>query len=301
MYKDLVKEKRTARYFFDAIKATTRTEENDSRYFKEGLSLVGVYLDSDFLSTSQVLAEPSLQVEDINSDNGITVTTRLKPENKEDPLLDILGLALEATNTGMFMKTEVLTETEKKELKEIQKLSTYILPKAITEDSATQDVTLFFNKDSVSLQKFKMIGQTYYLFSLTERDELDGKDYEHTLYTLFKDRDSSNETFFSSLVGYKLNRNVTRRVLESIAVKNITGMFLGGLTINTDSVRVATYAITNTGLSYTWDEVYVSTADSSLTIKTKDIEHSEVFVNEAGKYTFRLELKGSEEVYIYLG
>lgn len=303
MYKGIKKEERSKGYFLDAITAVKYPEE--SRYFKEGLSLLGVYLDSDYLLSSQVLADPYLSV-NLKDEVGITLDIKLRPEDDENPLIGILRKVLDTTSSGIFQDFSERPEEDKKKQEELSKLTSLMMPKTIQKRPEDPIVTLFFGEDSVRLQRFKMLGENYYLFSLTDISTLSDGTYEHTLNIMFKDRDSSHETFFSGLVGSKLNINVTRRILESISQKNITGFFIGGATLNSEVSRMTTYALSSSELIYYNNEedverLQISTADTAITIDVEDINYTKVEVNSAGKYTLIFDLKWNSKLYLYLG
>lgn len=301
MYSDINKVKRSKRYLIDAIKSVKKKEE--SKYFKEGLSLLGVYLDSDFIVLSQVLAEPQLEV-NLEDDVGITLDITLKPETREDPILDLLAVALEATDTGMFMyQPGGEDEEEIKQNKMLRELSTMMIPRGTEGFEEDPVVTLFFGEDSIYLQRYKLLGEEYYLFSLTERSKLDKEVYEHTLNILFKEKGSSYETFYSPLVGHKLDKRVTHRMLQGMSNKNITGMFVGGVAVVKKGFRAETFAVTNSDIRYDKEERLLSlrTLDTHYLIELDALESSEVRVNDAGKYTIVLNLENNTQLYIYMG
>lgn len=300
MYSDIKKVSRTKNYLLDAIQAVS--DETKSSYFKEGLELVGVNLDTDFLKVSQVIADPYLSV-NLEDDVGITIDIRLKPEDEDDPLLDILELVMERTDTGMFQGFKELSGLNEKEEKEVAMLSSMFLPQTAREKKSDPLVTLFFDKDSIELQKFKLLGEDYYAFSLTERAQLDEEVYEHTLNILLKDRNSTFETFFSAFVGEDLGKRETHRILESISQNNITGMFIGGASLKTPYINSLTYAYTSANLIYNPEEkmVTVRTGETSYSINLSNLKDTEVRVNEVGKYTLSLQFSRGIQLDIFIG
>lgn len=300
MYRDIKKVSRSKGYLIDAIKAVKNGE--DSKYFKEGLELVGVNLDSDFLMMSQVLADPYLSI-NLNDDVGLTFEIRLKPENDKDPILEVLELVLETTSTGMFQGGNNTTTSETIGEEELVKLSSMLVPSESIGIGNDPLVTLFFSEDSVKLQRFKLLEDNYYLFSLTDSAQLDVDIYEHTLNILFKDRDSSFETFFSAFVGSNLGKRETHRILESISQNNITGFFVGGVSLKVPSIDTLTYSTSNTRMIYDpeGEKLTIRTGDTSYIGELSRLRHAEVRVNDVGKYTVALHFAGDVELDIYMG
>lgn len=300
MYKGIKKTKRSKGYFLDAIQAVEDKEK--STYFPNGLSLLGVYLDTDFLSMSQVLADPYIKV-NLEDDVGLSLDIRLKPESKDDPAVTMLGMALEATDTGLFMTPERLSEEELTERKAVKEMSSRIMPKGALNLGEDPVVTLFFAEGSIYLQRFKVLGEEYYAFSVEESATLDDDIYEHTLYMLFKVRGSSFETFFSPLVGENLDLRVTKRMLEGITQKNISGFFIGGISVVNEEFGTQTFAVTSTKAIYDPDKeiLEILTKDTNYIIYMDFVNHSEVLVNDGGKYSVVLTMKNGTKVYIYMG
>lgn len=300
MYKDIKKVSRSKGYFIDAIKAAN--DKENSRYFPEGLELIGVNLDSDFLKMSQVLAEPQITL-NLADDTGITIDITLKPESEDDPVLDILKMVIDSTSTGMFMGNARANLMDEAEQAEVNRLSSMMMPKALSANDTDPEVTLFFDEDSVYLQRFKILGEEYYLFSLTEKAILGEDYYEHTLNILLKEKSSSIETFFSSFVGHNLGKRETHRLLESISQNNISGFFVGGLSYVSDKIDSLTYGISNTRMIYQADEgtLTIRTTDTSYIVRLSEVAHSEVKVNGAGKYTVKLNFRGGALLNIFMG
>lgn len=299
MYDDIKKQERTKNYFLDAIKGASNPEE--SNYFSQGLNLIGVYFETPYLINSQVLAEPYLDI-NLEDEVGLTVEVTLKPEDKEGTELSILDKILERTRMGTLHESNTMSDEDQEQLNRIRAMSDYIVPKEMAEDSNNREVTLHFSEDSVSFQKFKMVDDNYYLFTLEETGLIGKEDYEHSLYILFKDKNSSYETFFSNFVGEDLNLSVTKRILESISQTNITGMFLGGASTLSKVLRTTSIAISTTDINIDEDEeVYITTVDSTIQFSLDDIKNSEVKNTSAGKYTLIIYLKDSTDIYIYLG
>lgn len=300
MYSGINKVERSKEYLIDAIQAAKDKEK--SRFFPEGLSLVGVNLDSDFLKMSQVLAEPQLTIS-LDDDVGITINITLKPENQEDPIMDILSLAFDSTSTGMFMGGGKLSSEDEKDKEELAKLSSLMVAKGAADFNEDPEVMLFFSEDSVRLQRFKLLGEEYYAFSLTEEADIAGEPYKHTLNAVFKEKSSSHETFLSAFVGEKLHKRETLRLFESISQNNITGFFIGGISMKSPELEVLTYAMSSTLMNYTQETEMLSirTGDSTFLVDVDKLQRTEVKVNEAGKYIIILGMVGNKELHIYMG
>ena len=91
------------------------------------------------------------------------------------------------------------------------------------------DVKIIMSEPVVKRMDTVINGVKYWKYSITETIEYDdGFVYSHTVHSLIKEKNSDGENFFSDLVGEDLGKRDTVKVLDSIAKKNITGLFIGG-------------------------------------------------------------------------
>lgn len=189
------------------------------------LSYVGTYYESPMLD-SNIIATPDLGVE--LDDNGILeVQLTLKPNvGEEVEQLKVLEQYIKALSMGFV--------NPKADFFKLKNQHQTPVAKFLAQNSATstiQDYTLSILMDRPTITRVETVinGVSYWQYTLKETFDFgDNVTYTHKIHTLFKEKTSDGENFFSAFVGKTLNKRDSTKVLDAIADKNITGLFIGG-------------------------------------------------------------------------
>lgn len=293
MYNDIVAKKRSYNYFRDAIQSTN--EEHDSKFFEDGLNIIGVHYKAPNILSDKVLAEPMVDISfEKKKTFGIDVV--LKPELGEEYSISLLDTTLRSLGIG-----EVYNNPQEDIMQENSGIADFFVPKALEANKTDQVVTTTFNKEDIKLRTFRLFEKTYYAFELTYEKDIAGEPVQQIMTVLFKDKESTSETLFSALIGKKLGRREVNRVLESVSERNITGMFVGGATYKGRYSVISSLSLTPSVLSWSSPILTYFSEETTITTNINRMDFGEIKVDSGGGYTLRIHFLNGDQLNILIG
>lgn len=298
---ELKKNTKTLRNFKEAIRATGGLVNNS---FKNPLSLVGVFYDTVFVPRS-ILAEPTIAITDLDSSSDIiTLGMSLKPMPEDAGALKTLHNVINTLSMGDIFTNPI---TFPKASKHFTPMQTYLTQNTSLSEVQNYDVRLVMNEPVVERIDTTINGTKYWQYTLTDiMTRGESEVFRHSAHFLFKERTSEGENFFSSLVGKDLSKRDAEKVMDSLADKNISGLFLGGILIGIPNreargVTSSMYAVgAEMSLRDREDKYEFKTLSGAVTVNKKDIES--LRVKRTGDYKYTLILNtAKEEIVLYIG
>lgn len=296
MYQGNKSETKTVHHFKDALNAL---QGKSTHYYKEPLNVVGVYLDSPY--TESVLAHPQFKVE-VTSDKSMAIMIMLKPTEPEAKNLKVYEQYLNYTGLGdVVMQEKSPTAPTKKGVMDI-----FLHQGVVTSEIQDYPLTLHFVDEEVQLTRFKLNGVDYYQYGLHYKTYLNDNEQDQTLYILLKDKESSSENFYSTLVAEELTARDLDIILSSLANQNITGLQVGAVMYSTGSLQSYTYAIHDLEIGYgefadSPNMLNIQTAGEDMDIDLTNVKGSFVKRIGEGRYTLEIYLGNKEKIQLHIG
>lgn len=219
--------KKTLKNYLDACYASSgRT----NKAFSDELSYIGTFYESDFLSKA-ILTSPSLSI-DTFGEKDIQFKVELKPEGQQKEQVELLDNYLKAISKGFLGNTPEPI----KELKPRYSLAeSFLAQNSALSDVQNYNLNVYLNDPEVYRQDTTINGTKYYQYTLVDRYDFGGgTTYEHKVHSLFKEKTSEGENFFSALVSKNLSKKDSKKVLDVLADENLTGFFIGGYVFGTE-------------------------------------------------------------------
>ena len=224
-------------------------------------SYVGTFYDSPMLN-HLIVAHPNLGVEYSEDNEILTLDVSLKPGAGEDSeAVERLDTYLYALNMG-FLNRDPDPVAKSAKNKHTTLMGKFLSQNSVTSEIKDHTVTLVFSNPLVKRMDTVINGVRYWKYTVSESVNLgEGVTYSHTVHSLFKEKTSEGENFFSGVVGKELNKRDSIKVLDSLADKNITGFYIGGHSLypkSTVDERMITtlYGITGNAELRKYDETY---------------------------------------------
>lgn len=298
---ELEKKNKTLRNFKEAVRATGGKVNNS---FKNPLALVGAFYDTTFLPKT-ILSEPSVAVQNLDdSSKDISFVVTLKPMPEDVDSLHNLDNFLNIVNMGDLFTSPASLSTGGKPLTPTQ---SYLAQNSVFSDVQNYELGISMIEPTVERVDTVINGVKYWQFTVTDSVSQDGEEvYKHAVHFLFKEKTGEGENFFSSLVGKQLNKRDTFKVLDTLEGKNLSGFFLGGVTIGAENkehraVSTSMYATGSEMMLRTYSDDYVfQNATGATTIKKELLEGAHI--ERVGSYKYNLILHtGKDRVTVYIG
>lgn len=286
---DLNKKEVTVSNFKKAIEASIG---KTSGTFKNELSYVGTKYQTPVIDEA-IVATPEINLTTDKNDLYVDVT--LKPDvGHQTDQVTMLDKVLSALSAGgVFNKGAFKKELDNQGSKTpIQK---FLLQGTFMSEVQDYTLSLIFYEPKVRRQEFKVNGVQYWLYEITEEfyDEKSGKVlFTHTLHSLFKEKTSDLENFFSELVGEELNKRDATRVLSLLSYENVTGFQIGGYQIKDtkhENLLTTSYAtVEDIQLREVGDSYSLRSGGTDTTFKGTALTKLMVERTGNGKYTVGL-------------
>lgn len=237
--------KRNGNNLIEALRASGNGEETFSG---SKLSMLTVHLRSALLPSS-IQFEPWVNLEG-HSNNILNMQIKMKVGYGQEQAVKVFSEALNGIGLGIMLEEEKQYKYEAK-----NRLERSILKNTKFSDLEEHVLDLTFPTDDVERYDFTMLGQQYYLFTVTHKQELPSSEGEvvvdNILYFLFKEHAYDGETLLSGFVDKELPKDVRERLVYLAGDLNLSGHSIG--------------AITNQGTENTWTYYSVNmTSDTEL-------------------------------------
>lgn len=285
--------KKTLKNFLDATQAVAG---NTGTAFKEELSYVGTFYDTKFLPGS-VLAEPRISIESFDKSD-IKVKVTLKPEANQVDQVVLLDGFLNMIGKGYL---DEQLEQVKEQPKNFLPSQAFYAQQSGMSEIQNYDLNVYFNDPEVTRQDTTIDGVKYYLFSITDEFVGAGLTHTHTLNCLFKEKTSSGENFFSALVDKELSVKDSKKVLDTLADNNMTGLFIGGYNYGDPGKVVSQVFAISSELTMHYHGGYsIRGYSSDLYIPEETIQS--VKVNRSGEYRYNVDIRTTNgEITLFIG
>lgn len=189
------------------------------------LSYVGTYYETPMLD-SNIIATPDLGV-DLDDKGILEIQLTLKPNvGNEVEQIEVLEKYIKALSMGF-----INPRADEFKLKNAHQtpISKFLAQNSVTSTIQDYSLSILMDAPVVTRMDTTINGVKYWQYTLSESFDFgDNVKYEHKIHTLFKEKTSDAENFFSAFVGKELNKRDSIKVLDTMAGKNITGLFIGG-------------------------------------------------------------------------
>ena len=270
-------------------------------------SLVGVYFDSAFMS-DQILAEPMITFTKGKASVYQALIT-VKPTKEDTENIDRMKQYLAVSGMGAVMdRPEPELDTAKIKAG-LNPFSAYLLQQTPFSDIQNYEMLMTFVEPVVTKATYKLNNLPYHHYAVTApiNHEI-GDGLMHTLHLLFKPKTSDGENFFSHLVNKELNKADARKVLSTIADKNITGLFIGGVDVDREGsgTRTNLWAFTGIDLHEIQSDEGIQNfvfgfIEGGLAINANKIVGMNVSRTNDYKYKLATNMKDGTVITIYIG
>lgn len=292
--------KKTLSNFMDAAYASSgRT----NHAFKKPLSYVGTYYETVFLPQT-LLASPTLSIEMFGKKD-IKFNLELKPEPTQMEQVEMLETYLKAINKGSL-------EDNSGNIKEfdapLSAYQAYLAQNSAVSDIQNYNLGVYLNNPEVTRVDTVINGVTYYQYTLKDiytfgydKEKKEDVTYTNTVHCLFKEKTSEGENFFSALTDKKLSKKDSKKVMDTIADMNITGMSIGGYTLQASGVDSRTLAVTSELDMQSDSDSYTVKGYSSIISIDKEQLNS-LTVKRVGDYRYNIVIPTSDmTVTLHMG
>lgn len=285
--------KKTLKNFLDATQAVAG---NTGTAFKEELSYIGTFYDTKFLPGS-ILAEPKISIEAFDKTD-VKVKIILKPEVNQVDQVVLLDGFLNMIGKG-YLDDQL--EQVKEQPKNFLPSQAFLAQQSGMSDIQNYDLNIYFNDPEVTRQDTTIGGVKYFLFSIKDKFSGSGVTHTHTLNCLFKEKTSSGENFFSALVDKELSVKDSKKVLDTLADNNMTGLFIGGYNYGDPGKVVSqVFAISSELTMHYHGDYSIRGYSSDLYIPEETIQS--VKVNRSGEYKYNVDIRTTNgEITLFIG
>lgn len=259
-------------HFLDAVTACEYPDR--SKYFKQQLSLVGVYYGNPL--ESKILAEPVLEVMP-SEDNVGLANIVLEPDNNQREGLDILNLVLHQAGIGVIIKdnTNVIDDLEYYYDVELADMKDYFSRNTIMEQVNDYGLAFVVTEDKVEQKRYKINGVQYYAYTLYSKGKVGEEEYTQTLTALFKDKQYDGETFLTQFIDEDIGKADGVKLLDTIANENLSSQAVGTVSFESNkepSFNGFSVAFTSPTELHEVDGVYsFETLETRIVFKREDI------------------------------
>lgn len=288
---------------FNYKKALEACKGQVSGTYKKPLSYVGTYYETPLIEKS-ILAEPHVEAEFLKDTKGVRLQIILKPDaDHQKTQVELLDQVLGSLGSGRAFDRYSFKIG-------VNKAKPTIINRFLTQNTAfseVQNYELEVNLESPVVRKSEfMINKTrYYQYSLTEKYYVDKDEvFYHTVYSLFKEKTSDLESFYSTFVNKKLDKRATKYVLDSISENNISGYSILGYQIESikdNSLHIDSYSLaSDIELSSTEATYYIRGSEGGVHVGKEYINNLKVEYTNQNAYTLSFNTS-MNKISLFLG
>lgn len=262
-------------------------------------TLVGVYYRNP--TEVKILAEPEVSF----SPETDEIIILLKPDISQEDTVDLLTASLVYTDIGEATRLSEDIGNTKGVAEQFFSQAT------IFSNIVDYELRMIILNEEVNFREYKIGGVNYYQYEVSSDTAFETESFRHSIILLFKDKEYSAETFFSTFSNKDIDLASGKKILDTIANENITGMFLGVVEIDYKDKGISSYFAASSSISdliTNEDErgevqYIILTDESSTTFNKKDIKKVSVnaTINQVYNYSIDIELTGGVVITLYLG
>ena len=262
-------------------------------------TLVGVYYRNP--TEVKILAEPEVSF----SPETDEIIILLKPDISQEDTVDLLSASLVYTDIGEATRLSEDIGNTKGVAEQFFSQAT------IFSNIVDYELRMIILNEEVNFREYKIGGVNYYQYEVSSDTAFETESFRHSIILLFKDKEYSAETFFSTFSNKDIDLASGKKILDTIANENITGMFLGVVEIDYKDKGISSYFAASSSISNLITneaergEVHyiILTDESSTTFNKKDIKKVSVnaTINQVYNYSIDIELTGGVVITLYLG
>lgn len=262
-------------------------------------TLVGVYYRNP--TGVKILAEPEVSF----SPETDEIIILLKPDISQEDTIDLLSASLVYTDIGEATRLSEDIGNTKGVAEQFFSQAT------IFSNIVDYELRMIILNEEVNFREYKIGGVNYYQYEVSSDTAFETESFRHSIILLFKDKEYSAETFFSTFSNKDIDLASGKKILDTIANENITGMFLGIVEIDYKDKGISSYFAASSSISdliTNEDErgevqYIILTDESSTTFNKKDIKKVSVnaTINQVYNYSIDIELTGGVVITLYLG
>ena len=248
------------------------------------LDLVGVNVISPHIDEAMI-EDPVLSVS-LGDKTSFIVSFR--PIGQQVEELAQFTKDLETSNFGHNVGKEIKQEESLKDKIQIEVESYHYDPFRVSID---------FDNPDIDDSTFLLNGVTFKKVSLVESKN----GLEVTLKLLFKEHTSDSTSFYSDILGMKLSKRATKRILHELCYGNLTGIPITAILYEDKSHAATLYPITNTIVGHEDNDTYTfSTTTGTIVVNKDEIKSASIKKSKNKDYFIKINMQGIFNIQLHV-